>query len=193
MNKVWIYSFFASLILWIGLVISASAQDPHLAPRAKDLLEAKNFVAVARESHYASTVPAQARADDRKTMVGMLHVFFDDLGGLAQAALLPPDSIRSGAGGPFVVLELYAGDASDWQAESARFEQHGSSYTFHDSSTSFALTLAYIRPGSQWELLDIVLAAPASDASATARLAEMQSKLLNYLREQSATHASSGN
>jgi hypothetical protein len=159
----------------------------NLAQSALASLVAQKYPAVADQFHYAATVSEQARTDDRTGMVGMLRAVFSDLDGLSHARrardLDTADTAKVSR-----VLGIFAGDASDWRAESTRFTATDVCYRVsRKGNKSFVLLFRYIHPADRWELLDIQLLAPADDVDAVAQLNELQKRVFDLMRAQAAT------
>jgi hypothetical protein len=136
--------------------------------------------------HYAASVSEQDRIDDRKGMVGMLRVVFNDFDGLSHAQRAR--DLDTADAGWYMALGIFAGDASDWRAESTRFSTTQVCYRVsRKGNGSFVISFRYIHPEDRWELLDIQLLVPAQDVDAVAQLNELQKRVFALMHAQAAT------
>jgi hypothetical protein len=159
----------------------------NLAQSALASLVTQKYAAAVDQFHYAATVSEQARIEDRKGMVGMLRAVFTDLDGLPHAQRARDLDTADLAKGS-MVLGIFAGDASDWKADSTRFFPTQVCYRVsRKGNESFVVSFRYIHPEDRWELLDILLLAPAQDVDAVAQLNELQKRVLDLMRAQAAT------
>jgi len=176
------------IALACGAALPAAGMCTELEMAAQDALAslvAQKYAATVEQFHYAATVPQQARVDDRKGMVAMLRAVFNDFDGLSLATRAA-DLDASDSNG-LATVGIFSGDESDWRAESSRYSSTRVCYRVsRKSDASFVLSFRYIHPQDRWELLDILISAPAQNQDAVTQLSELGRRLNDSVRAQAA-------